>query len=143
MGAGAYLEPLAVIVLLFGGAWINRAPDYTFSIKRSRWRENPFKSTPSPDPSKEDDFNNTEAQALFAKSRSLSPSLLTAQTSAWRMREVKIFNWRTEVTTPNTTVFQHRLLSRLLHKFPFLVEAWYWALIYWVSPSSSPSLRQG
>jgi hypothetical protein len=23
-------------------------------------------------------------------------------------------------------------LSRLLQKFPFLVEAWYWALIYWV-----------
>ena len=25
-----------------------------------------------------------------------------------------------------------RLLSRLLRRFPFLVEAWYWALIYWV-----------
>lgn len=132
MGAGAYLEPLAVIFLLFGGAWINRAPDYTFSIKRSRWREDPFKTTAAV-ADEEEEFKDTEAQALFAKSRSLSPSLLTAQTSAWRTREVRVLSWRKEIITPNTAVFQNRLLSRLLHKFPFLVEAWYWALIYWVS----------
>ena len=134
MGAGAYLEPLTVIVLLFGGAWINRAPDYTFSVKRSRWRENPFKdASASLDSTKGGDFKGAEAQALFAESRSLSPSLLTAQTSPKRTRVVRILNWSKEVTTPNTAVFQNRLLSRLLHKFPFLVEAWYWALIYWVS----------
>lgn len=90
----------------------------------------------SPDQRKEEDFSDTEAQALFAKSRSLSPSLLTAQTSEWRMREVTVLGWRKEVITPNTARFQNRLLSRLLHKFPFLVEAWYWALIYWVRYSS-------
>lgn len=133
MGAGAYLEPLAVIILLFGGAWINRAPDYTFSIKRSRWQKDVFETASiSPDLSNAEDFADKEAEALFAKSRSLSPSLLTAQTTAWRMRGVKILKWRKEIATPNTAVFQNRLLSRLLHKFPFLVEAWYWALIYWV-----------
>ena len=35
--------------------------------------------------------------------------------------------------SPNTKRFQDYFLSRLLKKFPFLVEAWYWALIYWVS----------
>jgi hypothetical protein len=38
-----------------------------------------------------------------------------------------------EVVSPNTRRFQDYFLSRLLKKFPFLVEAWYWALIYWVS----------
>jgi hypothetical protein len=135
MGAGAYLEPLAVVVLLVGGAWINRAPDYTFSIKRSRWQEDSAElASASSDLSKADSFKDIEAQALFAKNRSLSPSLLTAQTSTWRTRKLKILNWRKEITSPNTAVFQNRLLSRLLHKFPFLVEAWYWFLIYWVSP---------
>lgn len=136
MAAGAFFEPLVVIVLLFGGAWINRAPDYTFSIKRSRWQEDSLKaSVATLGAGKADGFKDAEAQALFAKNGSLSPSLLTAQTNVWRLREVKIFNWRKEMKTPNTAVFQDRLLSRLLHKFPFLVEAWYWALIYWVSPT--------
>jgi hypothetical protein len=26
-------------------------------------------------------------------------------------------------------------VSRTLRRFPFLVEVWYWALIYWVNPS--------
>lgn len=61
-----------------------------------------------------------------------SPSLLPAQEPTWRKREINILGWRRELTSPNTRVFKGRLLSRLLRKFPFLVEAWYWALIYWV-----------
>jgi hypothetical protein len=46
--------------------------------------------------------------------------------------------------SPNTKRFQDYFLSRLLKKFPFLVEAWYWALIYWVSKlASSTLLRRG
>lgn len=37
MSVGAYLEPLAVVTLLFGGALINRARDNTFSSKPVRW----------------------------------------------------------------------------------------------------------
>jgi hypothetical protein len=40
---------------------------------------------------------------------------------------------RKDVMSPNTRRFKDYFLSRLLQKFPFLVEAWYWALIYWVS----------
>jgi hypothetical protein len=40
--------------------------------------------------------------------------------------------YRKEIVSPNTRQFQDYFLSRLLKKFPFLVEAWYWALIYWV-----------
>ncbi|GAB7347290.1 hypothetical protein MBLNU459_g3376t2 [Dothideomycetes sp. NU459] len=50
----------------------------------------------------------------------------------WRKRELKVARWRKEVWSPDTRVFENRLLSRLLLRFPFLVEVWYWALIYWV-----------
>ncbi|RDA91609.1 hypothetical protein CP533_4635 [Ophiocordyceps camponoti-saundersi (nom. inval.)] len=56
----------------------------------------------------------------------------TTSNSTTRRRRLRFFGWETVVTSPDTAVFRHRLLSRLLHRFPFLVEAWYWALIYWV-----------
>ena len=123
MGAGAYLEPLAVVTLLFGGAWINRARDNTFSPQATRWRAAPVQD--------EEDFDASNARLTPSK-RSLSPSLLPSQESKWREREVSILGFKEVVETPNTAVFRNRILSRLLHKFPFLVEAWYWALIYWV-----------
>lgn len=123
MGAGAYLEPLVVVTLLFGGAWINRARDNTFSPNRARWQT----SASNPD----EDFDAEDA-ILTPSKRSLSPSLLPAQESKWRDREIEFLGYRRIVETPNTAIFRNRLLSRLLHKFPFLVEAWYWALIYWV-----------
>jgi hypothetical protein len=51
----------------------------------------------------------------------------------WRKREVVILGMKKDVMSPNTRRFKEYFLSRLLQKFPFLVEAWYWALIYWVS----------
>lgn len=50
----------------------------------------------------------------------------------WRKREIRFLGLRKEVVSPNTRRFEDYFLSRLLQKFPFLVEAWYWALIYWV-----------
>ncbi|KIV90016.1 hypothetical protein PV10_07366 [Exophiala mesophila] len=127
MGAGAYLEPLVVVVLLFGGAWINRATDYNFSRRIYRRNELPTAHGVETD----DHLDIAEAQLSQSK-RSLSPSLLPSQANRWRERDIWIAGYRKTVVTPNTAVFRNRLLSRLLHKFPFLVEAWYWALIYWV-----------
>ncbi|KIX02241.1 uncharacterized protein Z518_08180 [Rhinocladiella mackenziei CBS 650.93] len=128
MGAGAYLEPLVVIALLFGGAWINRATDYTFPPRSSRWDE---QLPPARVVLTDEDLDIEEAQLTQSK-RSLSPSLLPSQEKKWREREIRLMGYRKVIETPNTAVFRNRLLSRLLHKFPFLVEAWYWALIYWV-----------
>ncbi|KAL1890456.1 hypothetical protein Sste5346_008285 [Sporothrix stenoceras] len=47
-------------------------------------------------------------------------------------RTLRLWRWQYTVASPNTEIFKDRLLSRVLRKFPFLVEAWYWALIYWV-----------
>jgi hypothetical protein len=140
MGAGAYLEPLVVVVLLFGGAWINRAPDAVTATP------SPLSSISEDDDDDDvpdlplaravetDDEIDIEKQHISKSKRSLSPSLLPSQEDKWRDREVQIpFLGQKTIHTPNTAVFRHRVLSRILHKFPFLVEAWYWALIYWVS----------
>ncbi|KIX94687.1 uncharacterized protein Z520_09733 [Fonsecaea multimorphosa CBS 102226] len=139
-GAGAFLEPLAVIVLLFGGAWINRAPDsFSFSRGPLTFSSEEDDDTDVPDlplarAVDADADADVENQHISRSKRSLSPSLLPSQEDKWRERELKIPVWgyRRVIQTPNTAVFRHRLLSRILHKFPFLVEAWYWALIYWV-----------
>lgn len=125
MGVGAILEPLVVVALLFGGTWINRSKQ---SIsRRCRWQgSSPYQSRPClPDVSDSD-----EDETLSP--RSWSPSLLHVPDDRWHKRQIRIFSSRFRVTTPNTAVFQDRLLSRVLRKFPFLVECWYWALVYWV-----------
>jgi hypothetical protein len=120
MGASAHLEPLAVVTLLFGGAWTNRARHNTISSKPVRW---------GTAETQDEGFDATEWRLTLAK-RSLSPSLLPSPEIKWRQREVDVLEYSTTVNKPNTAVFRNRILSRLLHRFPFLVEAWYWALIY-------------
>ncbi|RMD39380.1 hypothetical protein DV735_g5752, partial [Chaetothyriales sp. CBS 134920] len=127
MGAGAYLEPLTVVILLFGGAWINRT--------QSRRSSSALRTRLSSAESSDEDEGEAEINdgLLITRSpRSLSPSLLPSQDSRWRDRELRFFRYSASVKTPNTAVFRNRFLSRVLSKLPFLVEAWYWALIYWV-----------
>lgn len=130
MGAGAFLEPLAVVVLLFGGAWINRESDLPGSVSRQGSWRNQGSKTPSED--KDDIDSDNDGLLSSEDGRPLSPSLLLNQQDRWRKREVGFWRWKWEVTSPNTAVFRDRLLSRLLRKFPFLAECWYWALVYWV-----------
>lgn len=124
MAVGAFLEPLVVVVLLFGGAWINRATDVTFSNSRStRWQ---------PEDGLESDEEQGDALMRGPKGRSGSPSLLQDSEEPWRQREIGILGFNKTVVSPNTAQFKNRFLSRVLRKFPFLAECWYWALIYWV-----------
>lgn len=141
MGVGAVLEPLVVIVLLLGGTWINRASSRPAlsSTADSRWRgrrSGIFSRDRSPDPLEAGIAGPTPKDGLLS-GRSTSPSLLEYSEEPWRKRQLGFLSWRVVVTTPNTAVFQNRLLSRLLRKLPFLVEVWYWALVYWVSRSST------
>lgn len=138
MGFGAFAEPLVVVTLLFGGAWFNRTTaadhvssklaDYTpleNARKRSDDYSSPRRSDSESDSLPSDDWTST--------SGTLSP----LEQSRWRNRRVRAFGYERMVSTPNTAVFKDRLLSRVLQKFPFLAEAWYWALIYWVSLTES------
>jgi hypothetical protein len=119
MGAGAFIEPLVVVTLLFGGTWVNRNAEYRLFGRRRGNQSSPRSASPSSGRS----------------SPSSSASLLANvdDEPRWRKREIMVLGVRKHVMSPNTRRFQGYFLSRLLKKFPFLVEAWYWALIYWVS----------
>jgi hypothetical protein len=138
MGAGTFLEPVVVVFLLLGGAWINRAPDATSNsqspVSLTFEDDDDVPDLPLARAVETDDEGDVEKQHISKSKRSLSPSLLPSQEDKWRDRELQLpFVGQRRIQTPNTAVFRHRVLSRVLHKFPFLVEAWYWALIYWVS----------
>lgn len=124
-GIGAVAEPLVVIALLIGGTWINR--DYNPGRRRR-----PRDVRRVSDNARAGE-NTTLVEDSDVESRSASPSLLGSWEPKWRTRQLGAWGWRTEVLTPNTRKFKGYFLSRLLERFPFLVECWYWALIYWVS----------
>jgi hypothetical protein len=140
MGIGAVLEPLVVVTLLFGGTWINRNASYKLRM-RARHRRTPSRATT--EKSDIEDFpgtpNSVESDdPLLPGSLPASPSLLAVdQTAPWRERELRIWKFRTVLRTPNSRQFKDRWFSRVLRKFPFLQEAFYWALIYWVSDGRS------
>ncbi|KAL7945487.1 PAP2 superfamily domain-containing protein [Trichoderma barbatum] len=137
MAVGAFLEPFVVVTLLFGGAWFNRNKDYDF------WKGTQGWAGGSTGHKRRDDFGikrlstetNTPRSPTWS-SGSSSPTLSSDDESPWslttRRRNILFFGFKKTVTTPNTLIFKDRFLSRVLQKFPFLVEAWYWALIYWV-----------
>lgn len=136
MGVGAILEPLVVIVLLFGGTWINRTAGSFPPARHSRAKSPARHRVASPD-SIESGLSSPTSKDGLLNSRPLSPSYSRSGQETWRTRQVRILLWTFELTSPNTAVFHDRLLSRLLRKLPFLAECWYWALVYWVSISSS------
>jgi len=126
-GIGAVAEPLVVVALLIGGTWINRDfnPGRRRPINLRRISDKNVKGRLGTR-----DYDGVLEEDLEA--RTMSPSLLVAQEPKWRTRRLGIGGRETYVTTPNTRRFKGYVLSRLLERFPFLVECWYWALIYWV-----------
>lgn len=130
MGIGGIIEPLVVVVLLFGGAYVNRNTTYTLFPKtpHDRWSQEKHLTSEQSSPASTRS-SWTEEGLLDENRRPLSPD----RDTRWRKREIRLFGWKREVSSPNTSVFEDHFLSRVLRKFPFLVEAWYWALIYWVS----------
>ncbi|KAF2202580.1 integral membrane protein [Delitschia confertaspora ATCC 74209] len=134
MGVGAFIEPLVVVTLLFGGTWVNRNTSYRlFSKKRPSRPLSPSAShhcsrSSSPDSLGSECSSPRSSASLLSDNQDLT----LVQEPQWRKREIRFLGMRTEVLSPNTRRFQGYFLSRVLMKFPFLVEAWYWALIYWV-----------
>lgn len=130
MAVGAFVEPLVVVSLLFGGAWFNRNKDYSFREGHVAFA--PVDGTLK----KSDEFGkrNISQESLLSTEGGWSPpsSPLSHEISTLRLRKVQLFGFKRIVTSPNTLVFKDRFLSRVLQRFPFLAEAWYWALIYWV-----------
>lgn len=143
MAIGAILEPLIVVSLLTFGTIVNRNKSATFSpspYRSSRpvpWQHLKYDKDPDYDelesgrPSTDDE--NALLRSPVSESSIGSDGTLTDESnSPWRKRQLKVFKWEREVTTPNTAIFKDRFLSRVLQRLPFLAEVWYWALIYWV-----------
>ncbi|KAJ5455763.1 uncharacterized protein N7458_004027 [Penicillium daleae] len=129
MGAGAVLEPLAVIVLLFGGTWINRVTNTGDSRTYVRRRSSEYMRADSTD-SLESGYSSPKSNDGLLSARSCSP-MPQLSDGRWHKRQLSLLSLSWTVSSPNTEVFKDRLLSRLLRKLPFLVECWYWALVYW------------
>ncbi|RYP50049.1 hypothetical protein DL768_004335 [Monosporascus sp. mg162] len=128
MSAGAFIEPLVVITLLFGGVYVNRNSNYKLLGKRSEERN---------EKTVDDvwEYSSDSSGSPVLRAASVEEGLLSSplqEESRWRTREIGILSAKFQVVSPNTRVFRDYFLSRLLIKFPFLVEVWYWALIYWV-----------
>jgi hypothetical protein len=141
MAVGAFLEPLVVVTLLFGGAWFNRNKDYNFWEGTQGWAGISTSHKRRDDVEiKRSSSDTASPRSPIWNSGSSSPTLSADDESPWnltsRRRKIQFLGYKRIVTTPNTLVFKDRFLSRVLQKFPFLVEAWYWALIYWVGRAS-------
>ncbi|KAK4140054.1 PAP2 superfamily-domain-containing protein [Dichotomopilus funicola] len=148
MALGAMLEPLIVVSLLVFGTIVNRnkVSGANFGLPRSSTRPEPWQHLKyAADHETNDDVETGCARedeltllppTLSRFSSSSSDTLMddvSAKTAPrWRKRRLRCLGWEKEVTTPNTEIFKDRFLSRVLQRFPFLVEVWYWALIYWV-----------
>lgn len=131
MGIGEVLEPLVVLILLFGGTWVNRASNFSLARVHARRRSTDFARAASPD-SLESRYASPTSKDELLSPRCRSPST-PILANKWRKRNLKFLGISEVITTPDTAVFHDRLCSRLTRRLPFLMECWYWALIYWVS----------
>lgn len=135
MGIGAVAEPLVVLVLLFGGTWVNRNKNYTlFGKRHNRLTEKLLDEERDRSPGSATSTSTTDSLLEDG----ILPISLGFHEPTWRRRDIGAFNIKATLVSPNTRVFKDYFLSRVLLKFPFLVEAWYWALIYWVPSIMTP-----
>lgn len=127
MGVGTFLEPLIVATLLLGGAYFNRDKDYNILKGKTTLGDKSYKRS-------DDVFADRQSSdsLLSGSSGHGSPKLAPLEQPNLRRRKLQILSFKRIVSTPNTLVFEDRLLSRYLQKFPFLVEVWYWLLLYWI-----------
>ncbi|KAK4189072.1 PAP2 superfamily-domain-containing protein [Podospora australis] len=144
MAIGAILEPLIVVSFLTFGTIVNRNKSATFSRARYSaarpvpWQHLKYDKDPEYDDVEPGRRSEEVDRTLLGSplSRSSSETLADDDTgkapSPYRQRKLRFLSWEKDVTTPNTEVHRDRLLSRVLQRLPFLVEVWYWALIYWV-----------
>lgn len=152
MAIGAVLEPLIVVSLLAGGTLVNRNKFYNpVSRRNSNIETRPIWNATKETGDLEGGTGSLDKaggeEDSWGRSRSSSTSTVFYDPEGtlgggatsilmadprWRLRKIKFLGWERDIITPNTEVHQDRLLSRLLSRFPFLVEVWYWALIYWV-----------
>ena len=135
-----FFEPALIVCLLLGGTVANRRRRCSLSRV--------CLGSPKDDQSISDleDALSSEDEDFVYANDAAAPSTGFSTTSSrdrqiWRTRNVGIFGWEKSIATPDTRQYRGYFLSRMLYRYPFLIEAWYWFLIYWVCtiPRSSHS----
>ncbi|KAF7556831.1 hypothetical protein G7Z17_g1184 [Cylindrodendrum hubeiense] len=118
-----WVEPVLIVTILFSSVWITRRKNYSILQQRSSARYQPVHdesslySMPllddsdieSPRRSNELDLNPFR-EANPPKARSLCGLM--------------------RIQTPNSSRFTTNVHSRILQKFPFLIEMWYWGISF-------------
>ncbi|KAF2455165.1 PAP2 superfamily-domain-containing protein [Lineolata rhizophorae] len=131
-----WAEPIIVASILFGAMWMTRRRGYRI-LDRRRGRRSPYKSY-------------LDGTAGGDSGRS-SDELLSRSSSGWDsddeddwMRNSSLASASTNkhppkvrdccglvrVQTPNSSRFRHHVHSRILQRFPFLIEMFYWIINY-------------
>lgn len=119
MGLGEPGLGACIIVL---GAWINR--DFKTPVFRNAQESYQFLM--------EDVGNENAPRSMNTDSEPNDGQ------RRWRLRDLSMFGYKKTINTPDTSVFRSRFLSRVLLRFPFIMEIVYWTLIYGVSNLLSP-----
>src|SRR4051794_24572554 len=106
MGAGLVLEPLVVVILLFGGAWINRATESSLARVHPHRRSAEYPRAASPGAIESGYASSTpKVELTNPQYRSRPPETSEIR---WRKRQIGIFGLSALVVTPDTTVFRGR-----------------------------------
>lgn len=130
MVASAVVEPLIIISLLLGGTWVNRNKDYSdFRSYPQRPNDEPVEDLSRIAADNSNPKTHSQSRTLF---QSLQTRVLHKRRIVWQHRRLTLLGWSTFIRSPDTCVLSNNLASRTLSRFPFLVEVWYWALVYWV-----------
>ncbi|KAK6837944.1 hypothetical protein PG990_014760 [Apiospora arundinis] len=110
-----WIEPVAIVSILFGAMFITRRKSYSILSPSTNYQ--PIKP-------KRDDFDY--GRDSFDSDGYRSPSPNSSQHAPKRRRILGIWT----VHTPNSLRFARHVHSRILQKFPFLIEMFYWVLTY-------------
>lgn len=125
------LEPALIACLLLGGTAANRRRKCGQSrLSLGSPRDDKAVSDFEDGTSSEDEDSVYAYDAVPSSSDFSTAGLRDRQ--SWRTRNIGLFGWKRSIATPDTRQYRGCFMSRMLNRYPFLVEAWYWFLIYWV-----------
>jgi hypothetical protein len=116
-----WAEPLIVVSILFGAMYFTRRKGYSI-----RKKPRPVKY----DGLMEDvDISRSSDEILLYDPDSADEDMEDSLASTKHMpKRRKVFG--ATIQTPNSSRFKHNFHSRILQKFPFLIEMFYWVINY-------------
>ncbi|KAH6999002.1 integral membrane protein [Ilyonectria sp. MPI-CAGE-AT-0026] len=118
-----WVEPVLIVTILFSSMYITRRKNYSIIRQSSPARSHPIQDDSSRHSTPLLDYPDVESPRRSHESNMDSfrgPHPPKARTLCGVMR----------IQTPNSSRFTTKVHSRILQKFPFLVEMWYWGISF-------------